>query len=201
MRESVAPAGVVLTPEVPVPLNPKIFGIGDDWVQMPHSRVWPRPYLPTNLPVAWDHSGYSFAVQAIRSGQTRFPGGASSNYWNISGASAVMPCADAQCAKKGDHTCDVQHEVDEYTRRGMLGALSLLNFTQHISAHNSVPLPILDLNLFSMTSEQTSSTVRYIKTALSEINGGKQGPLMIELGKCSLIPNHHDSLALGPTRK
>jgi hypothetical protein len=87
-------------------------------------------------------------MQALRVGATRFPGGACSNYWNLSAANGaafggvVAPCGQATC-QNSSRWCSVDRKV----RAAPAGAFATAAFLLGPAAATTESNPVIDLNL------------------------------------------------------
>ena len=107
--------------------NPALWGIGDDW---------------TLGKDTWKNATLLSAIRAARVGLTRFPGGACSNFWNLTANSVVNDCQNATCHGEGPW-CYVEQEV----AKAAPGAFSTAAFLTGPAAACRDSNVVIDLNL------------------------------------------------------
>jgi hypothetical protein len=88
LSSSASASAVTLRPKngAGLQFNPALFGVGDDW---------------TLGEDTWSNGTLLAGIRAARVGLTRFPGGACSNFWNLSDGQVVGGCRNATCHGAG----------------------------------------------------------------------------------------------------
>lgn len=145
--------------------NPALFGVGDDW---------------TLGKDTWSNATLLAGIRAVRVGLTRFPGGACSNYWNLSDANIVGPdCRNATCHGEGPW-CGVQQQVSQAPP----GAFSTAAFLTGPAAACSDSDVVIDLNLLHFDEHTAPALVDSVLASA----GGKHNLTRWELGNEYYLP-------------
>lgn len=152
-----APSGVR-----PKPTNARLFGVGDDW---------------TLAAAPWNSGPTSRAVAALRLGVTRFPGGAVSNYWNMTAGNMTSPCtACGACdPARGTFACGVAAKTRAYPPHTFDTAV----FLAAVAGHCRTALPVFDLNVLTMNGSATAAEVAALAAL---IRPTAAAPAMFEFG-------------------
>eukprot|EP00051_Salpingoeca_urceolata_P032742 m.17147 g.17147 ORF g.17147 m.17147 type:complete len:577 (+) comp5405_c0_seq1:19-1749(+) len=165
-----APAVVVGNPSVHLqleagkPVNSALFGIGDDW---------------TVGVGDWHNTTTLDAVRALRTGITRFPGGACSNYWNLSSSNVVDDCKHADC-KNSSRWCWVKKLVDNSPR----GTFDVTTFLSGVASACTIKQPVIDLNLLHFDGDTAPMLVDRVLAA-----PGGQSIVRWEMGNEYYLPS------------
>eukprot|EP00038_Savillea_parva_P012820 m.207167 g.207167 ORF g.207167 m.207167 type:complete len:645 (-) comp23607_c0_seq1:13-1947(-) len=148
------------------PVNVALFGVGDDWT-LGHDT--------------WRNVTQLEAIKALRVGVTRFPGGACSNYWNLTASTVVSPCDTADCANTSQW-CWVGKDV----AAAPADAFTTKTFLIGPAAATIDPNVVIDLNLLHFDEQTGPSLVDAVLAA----NTGSKVPLTRwELGNEYYLPS------------
>jgi len=150
------------------PANPSIVGIGDDW---------------TLGEVLWTNASVVGATASLRNGLTRFPGGACSNYWNLSASTVVSPCSRADCAGS-QGWCYVGERVSALAA----GTFDVAQFLKGVAGATAEQLPVIDLNVMHFADVRP-----LVRTVLAgAASSGRKAPQRWELGNEYYITKDYD---------
>lgn len=135
----------------------------------------------------WQNSTQLDAIRAIRAGVTRFPGGACSNYWNLSAADVVSPCENATCPNSGSghNWCYVQKMVAAAPKHAFDTATFLAGPAAACTDGNAV----IDLNLLHFDSEAAPGLVAAVLAAAAAAGRTVPPLTRFELGNEYYLPS------------
>ncbi|XP_065183391.1 uncharacterized protein LOC135814228 [Sycon ciliatum] len=108
-----------------LPTNFKLFGLND--------------VLGPVMQIPYDSSALVCAVESLRVGYLRHPGGTVANYWNITSGRYATTCSHSR-------VCNMSAAVNKFPE----GTFSPANFVKDLASRTGAKLPVFDLNVLTM---------------------------------------------------
>ncbi|XP_065183392.1 uncharacterized protein LOC135814229 [Sycon ciliatum] len=109
-----------------LPTNFKLFGLND--------------VLGPVMQIPYDSSALVNAVESLRVGYLRHPGGAVANYWNITSGRYATTCSHSSLCG------NMSAAVNKFPE----GTFSPANFVKDLASRTGAKLPVFDLNVLTM---------------------------------------------------